>query len=472
MNRVRLRFLALAALLSMGIPACSHSHAEPANPIATTIPQPDNEPGADGEGDPAATEDTREDEPLVEEDTRTPRQRFIDAVAIADWDTAHELVDSWTAEHGDVDGITANLRLQIHDGEFREARTSARALFGANPDQREYWLDLYYDAFQADPELWAPAPRTLVPGEDFDSLRSLGGGSTVTIRVDRGDETIAVFKPHSTLEQSYYRGEIAAYRLCELIDCGFSVPKNEEVRIRVDDFVAAYGIQSLTSARPGTYARRFRDLIVFTDEDGQQWIHGTLKAWAPGFTTYPVEHTEGWLWLLNGSRTREQLDNMTLEDALRPMRGRERAYVAGMLERRGETTGIDFARQLSNLHVFDMLLNNWDRYSGQFYGVNCQWNHGQFVSIDNGATLQKESWGSNTTTRARQRRVRVYSRSTVDAIRYMDLDRVREILLPPSPWHTDEDERFARFAQAREDFLTWLDDQIARRGEENVLLLD
>lgn len=415
---------------------------------------------------PIVVEEAPEPEPL------SARDQFIQSVHENDWARAREVATELRFDESDVDLMTSYVALLVHDDHFRDARNLTRRLAAANPDQREHWQGLYYDAFEADPQYWSPTPRALVPGEDFDRLESLGGGSTVTIKMKIGEDTVAVFKPHSTLGQSYYRGEVAAYRLCELIDCGFSVPRNEEVRIRVEDFVTAYGLRSLTSAAPGTYARRFRDLITFTDEDGVAWIHGTKKDWVPGFTTFAIEHTEGWLWLLNGSRSRQQLEAMSLEDALRPMRGRERSYVPAILERRGDTTAIDFARQLSNLHVFDMLLNNWDRYSGQFWGVNCQWNHGKFVSIDNGATLQPSSWGSNMTTRNRQRRVRVYSRSTVEAIRSMDMERVRTILLPASPWHTDEDDRFNRFVQARQDFLTWIDAEIARRGESNVLLFD
>lgn len=472
---VRTLTLASVLLVSASLHGCARGQAPgtvivPSELDATQLPEAQTH--APSEDAHAPDADAPSIALPVEEAPLSAHDALILAVDAQQWEEARAHATEVAPDDFDLALNSALIELYIHDGHYLEARQRARELGRANPDQREHWESLYYDAFQADPELWAAEPRALVPGVDFDRLESLGGGSTVTIKVKREDETIAVFKPHSTLGQSYYRGEVAAYRLCELMECGFSVPKNEEVKIKVEDFLVAYGIRSLTRATPGTYARRFSDLIVFTDEEGQDWLYGTLKDWVPGFTTFAVEHTEGWLWLVNGSRSRAQLEAMSLEDALRPMRGKERSYVRAILERAEDTTAIDFARQLSNLHVFDALLNNWDRYSGQFWGVNLQWNHGTFVSIDNGATLQPNNWGSNMATRNRQRRIRTYSRATVDAIRAMDLERMREILLPATPWHPDEEERFGRFIQAREDFLLWLDKEIERRGEDAVLLFD
>lgn len=471
MQRTPLRSLLTISIAGLIAAGCSRTGAASTWPQEASVnPEVVERSSAEGEGlDDAPFELPEIHAPVVEP---TPRDAFVLAVQEERWDDAGEPLTHWRVDENDVEGMTALIVYGIHLGNYADARAQARALEQRNPDQREHWQQLYYDAFMADPDLWQAEARELVYGVDFDSLEALGGGSTVTIKVKQGGETIAVFKPHSTLGQSYYRGEIAAYRLCELIDCGYIIPRNIEIKIRLEDFLQAYGLRALDRASPGTYARRFRDLIVFTDDTGQKWLHGTLKDWAPGFTTYPVEHVDGWQSFVNGSRTRAQLDALSLEDALRPMRGKERSYVAGMLERGGDTTGIDFIRQLSNLHLMDALLNNWDRYSGEFYGVNCQWNHGHFVSIDNGATLQPPGWGSNQTTRNRQRRIRIYSRSTVEALRHMDMEQVRTILLPPNPYHTDSDVRFERFVQARLEFLAWIDDQIARRGEANVLILD
>lgn len=407
------------------------------------------------------------EEPAIED--IDVRGRFIQAVNNGDWSLAQEYQPHWAADSDDKEGQDAELLLLLHEGHFDEARARAWTFLTSFPDVEEHWRQRWYQSWMSDESFWRAEPYDLERERDFDKLEALGGGSTVTLKVLLNGEIVGVLKPHSTLEQTNYRGEVAAYRLCEIMQCGFHVPQNTEVRIRVRDFLRAYGISSLTRSKG--YSRRFSDLITFTDENGEEWIHGTLKAWAPGFTTYPVEHTDGWISLLNGATSRERLENMSLEDALRPMRGKERAYVGAILDRRGETDALDFARQLSNLHVFDYLLNNWDRYSGVFWGVNLQWNHGQFVSIDNGAVLQRRSWGSSVATRNRMRRIRIFSKATVEALRQMDYAQTRQLLLPTSPHHPDEDERFELFWARRVEFLSWLDALIESRGEDRVLVL-
>lgn len=455
-------FLTSALLISGCAKSASPSVLAP-EPIATPTLDDAIDDAAQHVGD--ATDAAQQ----LDEDALDLRGRFLDAVQQEDWARAEELGALWTPDASDVDGLDAHLSLQIARGEFAEARTQALAYADANPDQRDHWKSRWFDTWTADEQFWRATPYPLELGRDLDGMEALGGGSTITLKVIKDGEIVGVFKPHSTREQSNYRGEVAAYRLCALMQCGFEVPKNIEAKIRVRDFLRAYGIASLQ--RNKGYSRGFSDLITFKDEQGEEWIHGTLKDWAPGFTTFPIEHTDGWVSLLNGATSRARLEDMSLSDALRGMRGKERAYVGAMLDRGGDTDGMDFARQLSNLHVFDYLLNNWDRYSGKFWGVNCQWNHGHFVSIDNGAVLQRRSWGSAIATRNRMRRVRVFSRTTVDAIRWMDKEQMRTLLLPANPNHTDEEERFENFWERRNEFLTWIDQLIESRGEDKVLML-
>lgn len=400
------------------------------------------------------------------------RERLISAVQEERWDDAAIYQEHWHAEFDDADAQEAEIQLLLHQENFQDARDRAWALVDAFEEQRERWVPLWYDTWMAEPEFWHPTPTDMIYRENYHNLTKLGGGSTVSLKVhDEDDEIIGMIKPHSELGQTYYRGEIAAYRLCELMQCGFSVPRNIEVRFKLKEFLRAYGVRSLKNRSEG-YARRFRDIITFEDEDGEEWIHATFKDWVPGFTTYPVEHVEGWISLLNGYISIEDLQEMTLEDALRPMRGKERAYIPAMLERNEEgTDALDFARQLSNLHVFDYLMNNWDRYSKVYWGVNCHWNHGEFVSIDNGASFQRRNEGVSAATRARLHVIRRFSRSTVAAIRAMDKERTRTLLFPDSEHHPGEEQRFESFWERRADFLEWLDKLIERRGEDTILSL-
>src|SRR5699024_8837682 len=277
------------------------------------------------------------------------------------WNDAALYQEHWHAPLDDADAQEAEIRLLIQLQQFSDAQGRAWTLVDAFEENRTRWVPLWYATWMADPTFWRPKPYDMIRGEDYEKLTKLGGGSTVSLKVlNTDDEIIGMIKPHSELGQTYYRGEIAAYRLCEIMQCGFSVPRNVEVRFKLKEFLRAYGVSALKNRSEG-YARRFSDIIVFPDETDEPWIHATFKDWVPGFTTFPVEHVEGWINLLNGYIPIETLQEMSLEEALRPMRGKERAYIPAMLERNEEgTDALDFARQLSNLHVFDYLMNNWD----------------------------------------------------------------------------------------------------------------
>ncbi len=392
------------------------------------------------------------------------REWFVEAVVAHDWDKADVYQQHWQAEFDDMDGQEAEVSLLLHHEQYAEAREKVWGLLSSFPEAQSRWVPIWYDAWMEDPEYWSKKPYTMVRGQDYDTLAQLGGGSTLSFKVKKGGTTIAMTKPNTTQQQTFTRGEVAAFRLCNIMRCGFKVPHNREIRFPLRDFLAAYGVTSLQN-RTG-YSRRFSEFILSTD-DHTSYVDGTLKEWVPGFTTYPLEHTDGWIALLNGYIRPEKLATMSLEDALRPMRGKERAYIRAMLDRGEETDALDFARQLSNLHVFDYLLNNWDRYSGIYWGVNCQWNHGTFVSIDNGAVLQIRDWGKATWDRLQI--IRLFSKSTVEAIRLMDHDLMREFMFPDFENHPDEDKRFENFWSRRERFLTWIDSLIERYGEDHVL---
>lgn len=400
---------------------------------------------------------------------RQPLYSFLrDLVARDELDSAEELVAALSASGTDVELDSIRVLIVLRQGNWQRAQDLAWSAVNAYPEHRAEQIQLWYETLIASPGFWRATPRSLQAGVDLDRIEALGGGSTITLKFKRAGETIAAFKPHQRREQSYYRGELAAYRLCAMIHCGFTIPHNEEVRIRVRDFLRLYGVSSLNSS--SGYSRHFSDLIV-TEDEGEQWILGTMKAWVPGFTNVPIEHTDAWDHLLSGYLSVDELGAMSFEDAISGFRSAPIQRVRQMLERAGDATALSFARELSNLHVFDLLLNNWDRYSERFPGANVQWNHGHFVSIDNGAVLQHANWGRPWMVQQRIRRVRVFSRSTINAIRWMELEAARDILLPPGSVFADEDERFELFCQRRQWLLEYIDGLIATYGEDAVLAL-
>ena len=190
----------------------------------------------------------------------------------------------------------------------------------------------------------------------------------------------------------------------------------------------------------------------------------------PGFSQFPIEYTDVWGDLLSNWITAERLHEIELNDAIRGFNGRDRGRYWDILERAEDTTTFDLAHQISDLHVFDFLINNWDRYSGEYWGVNCQWNHGQFVSIDNGASFQTSDWGGWSATRGRLQRIHRFSQDTIDAIRWMEPDLLFEILFPPSEFHDDEGERWAMFLERRDWLLGYVDGLIEDYSYDRIMI--
>ncbi len=401
-------------------------------------------------------------------DSDVERTLFVHLVSTHRVESAVSMLEVWQPDPDDRDAYIAVVTLAIEAGDLEYARTIAWACAETFADRRAEFVELWYDSFMYDEVFLPPDVLTIVPGEHIDEIQRLGGGSTVTLKFRLNGETVAAFKPMQTREQSNYRAEIAAYRLCALIHCEFDVPYNREVRIREEDFLELYGLSSLEAT--SGYSNNFSDLIWFEDADGVHWLHGTMKEWVPGFTTFPLEHHGGWRALLSVRTPRETIENLTFYEAIQGMRGQYRNNHRGMMDRAAGTSGFEFVHQLSNLHVFDFLLNNWDRYSDAFFGVNCQFDNGRFLSIDNGATMQLSRWGAPTRTFRRLQRVQLFSRRTVNAIRWMDLERVSQFLFPPSPWHDDEVDRFEGFENRRASFLEYVDGLIEEYGEDQILV--
>lgn len=389
------------------------------------------------------------------------------------------LLMSWTtADPENADDQALMIKLHVCAKDFAKAQALAWAAAEKFEAQRADLIKLWYAAFAADPVFFPPVILTLEENAPMDKLAVMAkAGTSILFKATKDDEKIGVFKPEQTLWLSNYRGEIAAYRLCPLIHCGFNVPHNQEARIAKDVFNRIHATDEAWMAeREGKGIK----LTWFKDADGKSWLYGTYKEWIKEFTHFPIEDSELWddVLMVDGPPIAD-LEAAPFETFLtRIKKKREKKYKA-MLETAAGVTTMEFARQLSNLHVFDALTNNWDRYSGQnLPGVNCQFTAGKFMSIDNGATFQNKKHKESTdhkdqyTAAGRRMRQRVerYSRSTINALRWMDTEAIRPILFPPTTFHPDEDERFELFLERREAILEHVDKLIKKHGEEKVLV--
>ena len=346
-------------------------------------------------------------------------------------------------------------------GEFQNARNKLAIML-------DFWnrpkpvLERLQQALLEDPKFLGPSEQITTQGA-ITSIRPLGGGSTITLKFKEGKKTVAAFKPNQSRLQSNYRAEIAAYRLSKLLKTGFVIPYSKEIKIALSDFLVLYGIPSLNN-RLG-YSSGFADLI-WTDEENDKFLYGVWKYWVPHFTRFPIEYYDIWQPWVTANANTDPLQ-LSLEISLRPLKFRPRGYYRNILKESGHTNTYGLARQISNIIVFDFLINNWDRFSKEYYGVNCQWANGHFVSIDNGAGF---SVHDPSRPRSRLRLITRFSRGMIRNIRNLDKDTITAVLFPNTT--KKEHARIKAFWERRTELLKYVDKQIEKWGEHKVLYFD
>ncbi len=309
-----------------------------------------------------------------------------------------------------------------------------------------------------------PDVMTLTENE-CDTIDPLGGGSTLTFKMKLNGQNIGAFKPLQTRRQSNYRSEIAAWRLCELLECDFSVPWNRPIRIEHALFNKLFSRSN--SKKASTYRKELVDLI-WTKEDGKTYVYGTLKDWVPDFTRFPIELTSFWKpWLAQDDYI---ADLGTLEKVLLPLKRNKNTQNlhTEILEQSSNLTAAQLAAQVSEVLVFDYLIGNWDRFSGvpDWWGVNCQYKDGRIVSIDNGASFPSYS---NDKVKERFLMTERYSAHFIESLRNLDKEQTLNMLFPNPSKH--ETESFEQFWKQRASVLTRVENLSERYGTEKVLSL-
>ncbi len=353
----------------------------------------------------------------------------------------------------------------IHRGEYERARNIAIRQFPDAGD-RDALRTLFLRAVSNDPEL-RHTVRTLTPDQDFDTLRALGGGGSVTLRFTEDGVSRYAYKVARDEWETGWRVEVAAYQLCKLLSCDLYVPYNEPARISRDDFDELYG--RLDTPRQRSYAAQRFDELVWHEEQGpdgveREYVYGTLKEWIPEYTQWPIEYTETWEPWLDISHDEDILDE-EFEDYLKRLQEYHSTAPAGLRTQMEGHSTRDVARQLSNLHVFDYLMSNFDRYSGieDYYGVNSHFANGRFVPLDNSTGFALVEYP---VVHRRLMRVQRFSRSLIDAIRMLRPYAIEPALFP-NPSDRDRT-RLDLFWQQRDNLLDYVDALVEEHGEGSV----
>ena len=377
----------------------------------------------------------------------------------------------WEDEPGARDARLARDFSQALVGasEFQAARQIAMEGGVLTDDEQQLGAlgALWREAAQRDPALH-PEVQDIVPDEEIDEIRALGGGKSLSFKMRRAGENLYAFKPAQFEWAEGWRAEVASYLLCEAIPCNFEVPQSLPARITRADFETLYGRH--TSSKQRDYKKRFGELtwVTETAPDGTQHevMYGVLKAWVPGFAEWPIEYTDIWQPLLDSTASQELLERDFTRTFRRIKFRQQNKYWPAIINTRGHTSVKQVASGISSLLLFDFLTSNWDRFSQieAYYGVNNHFREGRFLSLDNGAAFHLQPMQFVAQRFALTTR---FSERMVLGIRWMSPEVFNEILFPQAS--SEGNLRLDVFWAQRKSALATIDALLAQHPPASVL---
>jgi hypothetical protein len=291
--------------------------------------------------------------------------------------------------------------------ESARAERSARAPRPTRPGPRTgSAIEGAPDAFLGEPD--APRLEALAAGA-FASVEKGRGGRSLAFKVTLADGSRGYFKPEQSFSAAHFWSEIVAYHLDRALGLG-RVPPVVGRRVRWEALRAAAGgdrrVRELAIASDGTICGAFVAWIegdvdpLALPREWERWVRVQ-----PGVGLTPYQRPADYRAMLHGSRD----PRLEVLDPRRPLAGPD-----------ADTP--DRPAELSDLLVFDYLVQNVDRWGGGFTNVRTRGPGGPLVFLDNGAGF----WPNEQRLplmEARLRHLQRFRRSTVEALRRFDRAR-------------------------------------------------
>lgn len=308
------------------------------------------------------------------------------------------------------------------------------------------------------------APSAFLGEPDADRIRALQsaeiaevkkgrGGRSLAFQITLADGTQGYFKPQQTFSAAHWYSEVAAYYLDRELGLG-RVPPTTGRRFRWSELqAAAHGDERMSElgiAPDGTIKGAFIWWIpeplkrVRMGRNWERWIR--VQSSLP-ITPYqrPVDYRAD---LNRRPGVREATDTN------RPI-----AQAPDMKDRPAE---------LSDLIVFDYLTQNVDRWGGDFTNLRSRGEDGPLIYLDNGAGfwLGDQRLGLM---EARLKALQRFRRSTVEAVRKLDIKRFSRNLATDPLAPVLNEKQLDGLEQRRRALLEHVDAMIARFGEARAM---
>lgn len=262
-----------------------------------------------------------------------------------------------------------------------------------------------------------------------------------------------------------WRDDIAAWRLCQILVCGFEIPRTRPARISRSSFKKRLKGESTESVLSELHWVEEKGL----DGEKRPFVHGALRDWPGDLTRWPIEKTGLWRdWL--SVHSEEDLLDQPLEESLSGLEnfGDGSLYEA-LTSGSDEASTRSMAAGLSRVISFDFLTNNWERFAEpeSAYGSQNHYADGRFVTIHTETVFQRRD---STRVKGRFRWMSRFSRDFVDSARLLDSEEDAELLYPePSGL---ERAKLEVFWDQHDAFLARVDDLIESHGRDSVLTFE
>lgn len=261
------------------------------------------------------------------------------------------------------------------------------------------------------------------------------GGSSISLRVELENGAMAAFKPEQTNYQTIPRREIAAFRINRLVGLSTVAPAMGRA-FRESDILA-----HLTPSSVG-YAPRLQTEMI---EDSRGYVAGEMSWWIPVITQAKI-----------GGYRIDDVDGIVTW---------KRFLTIGR-----EIPPEDFAMagQISNMVLFDHLINNSDRWSGGNARASADGHRLYFMDNTLSFGLSDEGHERTVTYLMRSQK---FSRHLVRHLRELSFDQVKQALsTDKGPYEYLLSDEEIRSMLARRDFaLAYIDELIELHGKTAVL---
>ncbi len=298
----------------------------------------------------------------------------------------------------------------------------------------------------------APRIEALRSGR-VESVSKGRGGRSLAFKIQLSDGTTGYFKPEQSFSAAHWYSEVAAYYLDRQLGFG-RVPPTTGRKLAWSELKAAAAGDKRISELQISIEGSIRGAFIW-------WVPERLERLRLG------RHWERWvridpdLPITPYQRPKDYRADLNRRPGVREATDPSRPEA-------GEPQTAARAAELSDMILFDYLTQNVDRWGGDFTNVRTRTRTGPLIFLDNGAGfwLGQQQLGLM---EARLEGLQRFRKSTVEAIRKLDVDRFAAALSKDPLAPVLNPKQLDGLRARRQAVLDHVQRLIAQHGESQVL---